>query len=106
MEFEKAWKDRNPRKAYALVKQYSGKMKRSSPVLNTANGVAVGEATLPFWRDHFKTLLNQQAPSAPELDHVHKPTNVVNEEPLSESEVLVCIKKEWKERKIWWTRRD
>ncbi|KAK6729954.1 hypothetical protein RB195_006792 [Necator americanus] len=38
MEFEKAWEDRNPRKAYALLKQYSGKMKRCSLVLNTANG--------------------------------------------------------------------
>ncbi|KAK6760750.1 hypothetical protein RB195_021991 [Necator americanus] len=42
MEFEKAWEDRNPRKAYTLLKQYSGKMKRCSPVLNTASGVAVG----------------------------------------------------------------
>ncbi|KAK6763341.1 hypothetical protein RB195_023877 [Necator americanus] len=31
MEFEKAWEDRNPRKAYAPLKQYSGKMKRCSP---------------------------------------------------------------------------
>ncbi|KAK6765268.1 hypothetical protein RB195_025268 [Necator americanus] len=62
MEFEKAWEDRNPRKAYALLKQYSGKMKRCSPVLNTANGVAVGEATLPIWKEHFKILLNRLAP--------------------------------------------
>ncbi|KAK6735976.1 hypothetical protein RB195_018940 [Necator americanus] len=27
-EFEKAWEDRNPRKAYALPKQYCGKMKK------------------------------------------------------------------------------
>ncbi|KAK6737183.1 hypothetical protein RB195_019712 [Necator americanus] len=47
-------------KPNALLKQYSGKMKRCPPVLNTANGVAVGEATLPIWRDHFKTLLNRQ----------------------------------------------
>ncbi|KAK6754255.1 hypothetical protein RB195_013321 [Necator americanus] len=93
MEFEKAWEDRNPRKAYALLKQYSGKMKRCSPVLNTANGVAVGEATLPIWREHFKTLLNRLAPSAPELEHVHRPTYAVNEEPPTESEVLVCVQK-------------
>ncbi|KAK6728728.1 hypothetical protein RB195_006024 [Necator americanus] len=62
MEFKKAWEDKNPRKAYALLKQYSGKMKRCSAVLNTANGVAVGEATIPIWRDHFKTLLNRQTP--------------------------------------------
>ncbi|KAK6733225.1 hypothetical protein RB195_017153 [Necator americanus] len=93
MEFEKAWEDRNPRKAYALLKQYSGKMKRCSPVLNTANGVAVGEATLPIWKEHFKTLLNRLAPSAPELEHVHRPTYLVNEEPPTESEVLVCIQK-------------
>ncbi|KAK6734263.1 hypothetical protein RB195_017814 [Necator americanus] len=78
MEFEKAWEDRNPRKAYALL---SSKMKRCSPVLNTANGVAVGEATLPIWKEHFKTLLNRLAPSAPELEHVHRPTYAVNEEP-------------------------
>ncbi|KAK6735407.1 hypothetical protein RB195_018554 [Necator americanus] len=48
MEFEKAWDNRNPRKGYALLKQYSGKMKRCSPVLKTANGVAVGETTLPI----------------------------------------------------------
>ncbi|KAK6763135.1 hypothetical protein RB195_023735 [Necator americanus] len=63
-------------------------MKRCSPVFNTANGVAVGEATLPIWREHFKTLLNRLAPSAPELEHVHRPTYAVNE-----SEVLVCIQK-------------
>ncbi|KAK6765049.1 hypothetical protein RB195_025111 [Necator americanus] len=73
--------DKNPRKPFALLEQYGGKMKRCSPVLNTASGVAVGEATLPIWRDHFKTLLNRQAPSAPELEHVHRPTYAVNEEP-------------------------
>ncbi|KAK6738004.1 hypothetical protein RB195_020224 [Necator americanus] len=60
MEFEKAWEDRNPRKAYALLKQYRVKMKRCYPVLNTANGVAVGEATLPIWKEHLKTLLNRR----------------------------------------------
>ncbi|KAK6763441.1 hypothetical protein RB195_023947 [Necator americanus] len=98
IEFEKEWEDRNTRKAYALLKQYSGKMKRFSPVLNTANGVAVGEATLPIWKEHFKTLLNRLAPSAPELEHVRRPTYVVNEEPPTESEVLVCIQK-MKDRK-------
>ncbi|KAK6754997.1 hypothetical protein RB195_013768 [Necator americanus] len=93
MEFEKAWEERNPRKAYALLKQYSGKMKRCSPVLNTGNGVAVGEATLPILREHFNTLLNQLAPSAPELEHVHRPTYAVNEEPPTESEFLVCTQK-------------
>ncbi|KAK6750581.1 hypothetical protein RB195_002511 [Necator americanus] len=93
MEFEKAWEDRNPRKAYALLKPYSDKVKRCSHVLNTANGVAVGEATLPIWKEHFKTLLNRLAPSAPELEHVHRPTCAVNEEPPTESEVLACIQK-------------
>ncbi|KAK6735936.1 hypothetical protein RB195_018910 [Necator americanus] len=93
MEFEKAWEDRNPRKAYALLKQYSGKMKRCSHVLNTANGVAVGEANLLIWKEHFKILLNRLAPSAPRLEHVHRPTYAVNEEPPTESEVLVCIQK-------------
>ncbi|KAK6735558.1 hypothetical protein RB195_018647 [Necator americanus] len=91
MEFEKAWEDRNPRKAYALLKQYSGKTKRCSPVPNTANGVAVGEATLPIWKENFKALLNRLAPSAPELEH--RPTYAVNEEPPTESEVLACIQK-------------
>ncbi|KAK6757309.1 hypothetical protein RB195_015249 [Necator americanus] len=93
MEFEKAWEDRNPRKTYALLKQYRGKMKRCSPVLNTANGVAVGEATLPIWKEHFKTLLHRLAPSAPELEQVHRPTYAVIEEPPTESEVLACIQK-------------
>ncbi|KAK6748901.1 hypothetical protein RB195_001493 [Necator americanus] len=93
VKFEKAWEDSNPRKAYALIKQYSGKMKRCSHVLSTANGVAVGEATLPIWKEHFKTLLNRLAPSAPELEHVHRLTYAVNEEPPTESEVLVCIQK-------------
>ncbi|KAK6764589.1 hypothetical protein RB195_024785 [Necator americanus] len=93
MEFEKACEDKNPQKAYALLKQYRGKMKRRSPVLNTVNGVAVGEATIPIWREHIKTLLNQQTPSAPELEHVHRPTYAVNKEPPTESEVLVCIQK-------------
>ncbi|KAK6757572.1 hypothetical protein RB195_015407 [Necator americanus] len=68
-------------------------MKRCSHVLNTANGVAVGEATLPIWKEHFKNLLNRLAPSAPELEHVHRPKYAVNEEPPTESEVLVCIRK-------------
>ncbi|KAK6742282.1 hypothetical protein RB195_009878 [Necator americanus] len=46
-KFEKAWKDKNSHKAYASLKQYGAKMKRCSSVFNTANGVAVGEATLP-----------------------------------------------------------
>ncbi|KAK6762961.1 hypothetical protein RB195_023608 [Necator americanus] len=66
-------------------------MKRCSPVLNTSNGVAVGEATLPIWKEHFKTLLNRLSPSAPELEHVHKRTYAVNEEPPTESEV--CTQK-------------
>ncbi|KAK6755889.1 hypothetical protein RB195_014340 [Necator americanus] len=94
IEFEKAQEDRNPRKAYGLLKQYSGKMKRCSPVLNTGNGVAVGEATLPIWKEHFKALLNRLAPSASELEHVHRPTYAVNEEPPTELEVLVCIETE------------
>ncbi|KAK6764199.1 hypothetical protein RB195_024497 [Necator americanus] len=93
MEFEKAWEDRNPQKAYALLKQYSGKVKRCSHVLNTVNGVAAGEATLPIWKEQFKTLLNRLAPSTPELEHVHRPTYTVNEQPSTESEVLVCIQK-------------
>ncbi|KAK6753805.1 hypothetical protein RB195_013033 [Necator americanus] len=68
-------------------------MKRFSPVLNIASGVAVGEATFPIWREHFKTLLNRQAPSVPELEHVHRPTYAVNEEPPTELEVLACIQK-------------
>ncbi|KAK6765176.1 hypothetical protein RB195_025209 [Necator americanus] len=68
-EFEKAWEDKNPRKAYTLLMQYSCKMKRSSPVLNTANGDAVGETNLPIWRKHFNTLLNRQAPFIPALVH-------------------------------------
>ncbi|KAK6757022.1 hypothetical protein RB195_015074 [Necator americanus] len=93
MEFGKAWEDRNPRKTYALLKQYSGQMKRCSPVLNTANGVAVGETTLPIWRKHLKALLNRLEPSAPELEHIHRPTYAVNEEPSTESGVLVCTQK-------------
>ncbi|KAK6740201.1 hypothetical protein RB195_008583 [Necator americanus] len=64
-------------------------MKRCFPVLNTANGVAV----LPIWNEHFKTMLNRLAHSAPELEHVHRPIYAVNEEPPTESEVLVCIQK-------------
>ncbi|KAK6745840.1 hypothetical protein RB195_012140 [Necator americanus] len=64
MEFEKAWEHRNPRKAYALLKQ-----------------------------EHFETLLNRLAPSAPELEHVHRPTYAINEEPPTKSDFLFCIQK-------------
>ncbi|KAK6761136.1 hypothetical protein RB195_022269 [Necator americanus] len=37
-------------------------------------------------RDHFKTLLHQQASSVPELGHVDRPKYAVNEEPPTESE--------------------
>ncbi|KAK6746127.1 hypothetical protein RB195_012315 [Necator americanus] len=58
-EFQKAWEDKNPRKNYALLKQYNEKKKICSPLLNTADGVAVGDAALPIPRDHFKFLLNR-----------------------------------------------
>ncbi|KAK6762530.1 hypothetical protein RB195_023305 [Necator americanus] len=51
-------------------------MKRCSPVLNTANGVVFGEATLSFQKDCFKTLLARQASSAPELEHIHRPAHI------------------------------
>ncbi|KAK6761165.1 hypothetical protein RB195_022289 [Necator americanus] len=41
--------------------------------------------------EHFKTLLNRQATSALELNHVDRPTYAVKEKPPKESEVLVCI---------------
>ncbi|KAK6761126.1 hypothetical protein RB195_022262 [Necator americanus] len=44
-------------------------------------------------KDNFKSLLNRQAPSVPEVEHVERPTYAINEEPLTESEVLVCIQK-------------
>ncbi|KAK6762083.1 hypothetical protein RB195_022977 [Necator americanus] len=46
------------------------------------------------WEDkkHFNILLNRQAASAPEVEHVHRPTcTAVSEEPPTESEVLECI---------------
>ncbi|KAK6742954.1 hypothetical protein RB195_010307 [Necator americanus] len=68
-------------------------MKTCSPVLNTASGKPFSETALPIWRDHFKTLLNRQTPSAPELEHIHRSTYAVKEEPPAESEALVCIQK-------------
>ncbi|KAK6756431.1 hypothetical protein RB195_014692 [Necator americanus] len=44
-EVEKEWEDKNLDEAYVLLRQYSGKMKRCSPFFNTANEVAVGEAS-------------------------------------------------------------
>ncbi|KAK6756145.1 hypothetical protein RB195_014498 [Necator americanus] len=61
--------------------------------LNTVSGKAVGEAILPIWGDHFNTLLNRQAASAPEREHVYRLTYVVNEELPTDSEVLVRIQK-------------
>ncbi|KAK6753818.1 hypothetical protein RB195_013042 [Necator americanus] len=68
-------------------------MKRCSTVLNTANEMAVGEATLSIWTDHSKTLLNRQAPSAPEPEHINRPTYAVNEGLPTKSEALICIQK-------------
>ncbi|KAK6744866.1 hypothetical protein RB195_011529 [Necator americanus] len=92
-EFEKVWEDKNSRKPYALLKQYGGKVKTCSLVLNTASAKAVGEATPPMWRDHFKTLLNRQAPSATELELVLRPAYAANDKPPTELEVLVCNQK-------------
>ncbi|KAK6743568.1 hypothetical protein RB195_010688 [Necator americanus] len=39
-------------------------------------------------RDHIKTLLNRQAPSVPELEHVDRPTYAVKEEPPTMSGVF------------------
>ncbi|KAK6758097.1 hypothetical protein RB195_015734 [Necator americanus] len=68
-------------------------MKRRFPVLDTASGKTAGEVAFPIWKDHFKNLLNQQVPSAPELRHFHRPTFAVKEEPKTQPEVLVCIQK-------------
>ncbi|KAK6739957.1 hypothetical protein RB195_008437 [Necator americanus] len=67
--------------------------KRCSTFLSTANGVAVVEATLPIQGHHFSTLLDRQTPSALELEHVHRQIYAVDEEPPTQSEVLVCIQK-------------
>ncbi|KAK6760264.1 hypothetical protein RB195_021664 [Necator americanus] len=67
-KFGKAWKEKNPKKAYGLLRQYTSKTKTCSTVLNTANGVTIGETTLPNRRDLFNTLLNRQASSAPDLE--------------------------------------
>ncbi|KAK6745109.1 hypothetical protein RB195_011675 [Necator americanus] len=105
-------------KTYVLLRQYSSKMKRCSPVLNAVNGVVVGEATLPIWRDPFKTLLNRQEPSVPELGHVDRKRFAVNEEPPTKSggssltanlglssggSGLYPKDEKWK---IWWKQRD
>ncbi|KAK6746500.1 hypothetical protein RB195_000021 [Necator americanus] len=45
-EFEKAWEEKDPRKAYTLLMQYRSKTKGCSPVLNSASGVVDGESTL------------------------------------------------------------
>ncbi|KAK6761146.1 hypothetical protein RB195_022273 [Necator americanus] len=42
-------------------------------------------------KERFNFLKNQQAPSATELEHVHGPKYAVNNEPPTESEVLLCI---------------
>ncbi|KAK6727727.1 hypothetical protein RB195_005419 [Necator americanus] len=44
-KFERAFEDMNPKKSSALLRQYSGKMERRSPLLNTVNGVVLGEPT-------------------------------------------------------------
>ncbi|KAK6760610.1 hypothetical protein RB195_021901 [Necator americanus] len=49
--------------------------------------------TLLIWRDNLQTLLDRQAPSAPELKDVHRPTYTVNKQPPTESELPVCIQK-------------
>ncbi|KAK6756897.1 hypothetical protein RB195_014991 [Necator americanus] len=56
-------------------------------------GVAVGEATVPIWRDHFKILLNQLAPSVSELEHVDRPIYAADEKLPIKSRALDCIQK-------------
>ncbi|KAK6740737.1 hypothetical protein RB195_008905 [Necator americanus] len=70
-------------------------MKRWCPVLNTANGIAVGEATLPIWRDYFNILLELASTSVSRRKYVQQPVyaTAVSEEPPAESEILVCIRK-------------
>ncbi|KAK6764486.1 hypothetical protein RB195_024709 [Necator americanus] len=58
-----------------------------------SSSLAVGEATPLIWKDHFKTLLNRQAPSAPELEHFQRPSYAVNKKPSIESQALGCIQK-------------
>ncbi|KAK6755545.1 hypothetical protein RB195_014116 [Necator americanus] len=59
----------------------SAEMKKCWPVLNVANGVTVEEVNLPIWKEHLNTLLNRQAPSFPELEHVQRSMcTVVGEE--------------------------
>ncbi|KAK6763757.1 hypothetical protein RB195_024187 [Necator americanus] len=55
---------------------------------------SVGQAALPMWREHFNTLLEQQAPPLPELEHVQRPRyTAVSERPPTLSKVLASIQK-------------
>ncbi|KAK6764956.1 hypothetical protein RB195_025047 [Necator americanus] len=86
-EFEKAWEDNNPRKAHTLVARLGGV--RLSSTLPTEL-----VSTLPIWMEHSNTLLKRRALFFPELVHTQPPTyTVINDEPSTESEVLVCIQR-------------
>ncbi|KAK6741592.1 hypothetical protein RB195_009452 [Necator americanus] len=85
MEFEKVREDRNLWKAYALLKQCRGKIKKCSPVLNTANGVVVGEATFPIWGT-LQDFAEPPSTDTSELEHFHRPKYAVNQEPTTGSE--------------------
>ncbi|KAK6748886.1 hypothetical protein RB195_001483 [Necator americanus] len=73
----------------------------STPPMVTVT-VAVGEATIPIRRYHLKILLNRQAPSVPEVEHVQRPTYAVNREPPAK---FWSVSKDGKWR-IWWGRRN
>ncbi|KAK6762566.1 hypothetical protein RB195_023334 [Necator americanus] len=64
-KFEKAWESKNSRKAYALLKQYTDKMKRCFQLSTLPMEWLLVNETFEFGggEDHIKTLLNLQAQS-------------------------------------------
>ncbi|KAK6743853.1 hypothetical protein RB195_010886 [Necator americanus] len=100
-EFEKAWENKNSRSTYTLLKQYSSKMKRCSPVLNTASVMAVGEATFEAWWVTSRPCLagkHRQLPNSSTFIGRHMRLTFLDTEPPTESEVLYPKDEKWK---IW-----
>lgn len=92
-ELELAWQENNPRKVYALLRMYSGKLKGGTQVLTGPNGLLVGPATLPVWQRYFDGLLNRPPPQALPLMHQPRANYQCDTSAPSEEEICAVVEK-------------
>lgn len=92
-EFQEAWDDGNRRKAFSLLKVYSGRMKGTPPIVENGGQLVTGEKPLEVWKNYFQQLLNRAPPTLSPLPHAPWPLYDALVSPPSTEEVKKVIDK-------------